>query len=165
MRKRFIYKILGALLLLPLLSGCNDSDDLQAIFIGKTWKLTYINVKDQYGMMDGFTKESLKIFQDSKDAYFINFSGVEESNKISGNIAGKVITAGINGTWSADGKNNQFKADIQNINESDGLAKAFITGLTNASSYSGDMNNLFLYYKPSGSEQTFVLAFHVLKGN
>lgn len=37
--KKNIYKIVGLLLLLPLFSGCNDSDDVAAIFTGKTWKL------------------------------------------------------------------------------------------------------------------------------
>ena len=38
---RNISKILGLLLLLPLFTGCNDSDDVAAIFTGKTWKLNY----------------------------------------------------------------------------------------------------------------------------
>ena len=42
--KKNIYKIVGLLLLLPLFSGCNDSDDVAAIFTGKTWKLNYITV-------------------------------------------------------------------------------------------------------------------------
>ena len=41
---RNISKILGLLLLLPLFTGCNDSDDVAAIFTGKTWKLNYITV-------------------------------------------------------------------------------------------------------------------------
>ncbi|KAB6304116.1 DUF4847 domain-containing protein, partial [Bacteroides xylanisolvens] len=49
--KRSIFQIVGLLLLLPLFSGCNDSDDLQGIFTGKTWKLTYINLKDKGGWM------------------------------------------------------------------------------------------------------------------
>lgn len=39
--KRSIFQIVGLLLLLPLFSGCNDSDDVAAIFTGKTWKLNY----------------------------------------------------------------------------------------------------------------------------
>ena len=42
--KRSIFQIVGLLLLLPLFSGCNDSDDVAAIFTGKTWKLNYITV-------------------------------------------------------------------------------------------------------------------------
>lgn len=42
--KKSIFQIIGLLLLLPLFSGCNDSDDVAAIFTGKTWKLNYITV-------------------------------------------------------------------------------------------------------------------------
>ena len=50
--KRSIFQIVGLLLLLPLFSGCNDSDDVAAIFTGKTWKLTYITLKDGNKMID-----------------------------------------------------------------------------------------------------------------
>ncbi|KAB6299743.1 DUF4847 family protein, partial [Bacteroides xylanisolvens] len=69
--------------------------------------------------------------------------------------------ADLTGTWSANGKNNEFHASVTNVNENDDLAKEFIKGLNNASSYIGDDNGLFLYYNPAGSQQTYVLAFHV----
>ena len=47
---RNISKILGLLLLLPLFTGCNDSDDVAAIFTGKTWKLNYITVDGGHDM-------------------------------------------------------------------------------------------------------------------
>ena len=50
--KKNIYKIVGLLLLLPLFSGCNDSDDVAAIFTGKTWKLNY-NTEDEGHEMIG----------------------------------------------------------------------------------------------------------------
>ena len=37
MKKRLILKVLGLLLLLPMFSGCNDTDDVAGIFTGKTW--------------------------------------------------------------------------------------------------------------------------------
>ena len=165
MKKLLTYKTLWLLLLLPLFSGCNDSDDVQAIFTGKTWRLTYINKKNEHGMMSGFTNESIEIFKKYQDAYTISFTGVEEDSRISGSLSGKVITASLNGTWSANGKDNQFSANVANTSETDGLALEFIKGLNTASSYSGDANNLFLYYTPKGSQQTFVLAFHVKKNN
>ena len=51
MKKRLILKVLGLLLLLPMFSGCNDTDDVAGIFTGKTWKLTYISPKPT--VMDG----------------------------------------------------------------------------------------------------------------
>lgn len=52
MKKRLILKVLGLLLLLPMFSGCNDTDDVAGIFTGKTWKLTYITVKDSHQMFN-----------------------------------------------------------------------------------------------------------------
>lgn len=52
MKKRLILKVLGLLLLLPMFSGCNDTDDVAGIFTGKTWKLTYIT---KANVMDGIT--------------------------------------------------------------------------------------------------------------
>ena len=52
MKKRLILKVLGLLLLLPMFSGCNDTDDVAGIFTGKTWKLTYSTVKDSHQMFD-----------------------------------------------------------------------------------------------------------------
>ena len=160
--KRSIFQIVGLLLLLPLFSGCNDSDDLQGIFTGKTWKLTYINLKDKGGWMNGFSEKSSKILNEKQESYTITFTGTEEDNRISnGAVKGRIITADLTGTWSANGKNNEFHASVTNVNENDDLAKEFIKGLNNASSYIGDDNGLFLYYNPAGSQQTYVLAFHV----
>ena len=160
--KRSIFQIVGLLLLLPLFSGCNDSDDLQGIFTGKTWKLTYINLKDKGGWMNGFSEKSIKILNENQESYTITFRGTEEDNRISnGAVKGRIITADLTGTWSANGKNNEFHASVTNVNENDDLAKEFIKGLNNASSYIGDDNGLFLYYNPAGSQQTYVLAFHV----
>lgn len=133
--KRSIFQIVGLLLLLPLFSGCNDSDDLQGIFTGKTWKLTYINLKDKGGWMNGFSEKSIKILSENQESYTITFTGTEEDNRISnGAVKGKIITADLTGTWSANGKNNEFHASVTNVNENDDLAKEFIKGLNNASS-------------------------------
>lgn len=55
--KKNIYKIVGLLLLLPLFSGCNDSDDVAAIFTGKTWKLNYITVDGGHEMFGFWENE------------------------------------------------------------------------------------------------------------
>ena len=55
--KRSIFQIVGLLLLLPLFSGCNDSDDVAAIFTGKTWKLNYITVDGGHEMFGFWENE------------------------------------------------------------------------------------------------------------
>ena len=112
--------------------------------------------------MNGFSDKSIKILNENQESYTITFTGTEEDNRISnGAVKGRIITADLTGTWSANGKNNEFHASVTNVNENDNLAKEFINGLNNASSYIGDDNGLFLYYNPAGSQQTYVLAFHV----
>lgn len=54
--KKSIFQIIGLLLLLPLFSGCNDSDDVAAIFTGKTWKLNYITVDGGHEMFNFWGK-------------------------------------------------------------------------------------------------------------
>ena len=159
MKKRLILKVLGLLLLLPMFSGCNDTDDVAGIFTGKTWKLTYITKAN-----DNKAREQSMKLLDETGRYVITFNGMEESNIITGTLSGTVITSTFTGSWSANGKDNQFNASIQGGNESsDILAKNFIEGLNNATSYGGDERNLYLYYKPSGSQQTLSLVFHVVK--
>ena len=153
MKKRLILKVLGLLLLLPMFSGCNDTDDVAGIFTGKTWKLTYITVKDSHQMFnfwgnDNKAREQSMKLLDETGRYVITFNGMEESNIITGTLSGTVITSTFTGSWSANGKDNQFNASIQGGNESsDILAKNFIEGLNNATSYGGDERNLYLYYK------------------
>ena len=146
MKKRLILKVLGLLLLLPMFSGCNDTDDVAGIFTGKTWKLTYITVKDSHQMFNFWGNDN---------------KAREQSMKL---LDETVTTSTFSGSRSANGKDNQFNASIQGGNESsDILAKNFIEGLNNATSYGGDERNLYLYYKPSGSQQTLSLVFHVVK--
>lgn len=56
--KRSIFQIVGLLLLLPLFSGCNDSDDVAAIFTGKIWKLNYITVDGGHEMFGFWENEN-----------------------------------------------------------------------------------------------------------
>ena len=149
---RNISKILGLLLLLPLFTGCNDSDDVAAIFTGKTWKLNYITVDGGHDMFPFWENEAqkTKIYDElnKNGTYNVIFEGTVEGDIIKGNIKGTVITTTGNfeGTWSA-------------------LAKNFLEGLNNATSYEGDENNLYLLYKPQSNTQTFRMVFRVVSGN
>lgn len=96
--------------------------------------------------------------------YNVIFEGVAEGDLISGKIRGTVVASySLAGTWSANGKNNDFNANITEGNDGgDKLAKSFIQGLNNATSYEGDNKNLYLLYKPAGSQQTFRMVFRVV---
>ena len=43
--------LLLLLLMLPFVCGCNDSDDVNGIFTGKVWKLTYITKKNDHNLV------------------------------------------------------------------------------------------------------------------
>ena len=116
---RNISKILGLLLLLPLFTGCNDSDDVAAIFTGKTWKLNYITVDGGHDMFPFWENEAqkTKIYDElnKNGTYNVIFEGTVEGDIIKGNIKGTVITTTGNfeGTWSANGKNNKFRKQLR----------------------------------------------------
>ena len=92
---RNISKILGLLLLLPLFTGCNDSDDVAAIFTGKTWKLNYITVDGGHDMFPFWENEAqkTKIYEElnKNGTYNVIFEGTVEGDIIKGNIKGTVI--------------------------------------------------------------------------
>jgi len=168
--KRSIFQIVGLLLLLPLFSGCNDSDDVAAIFTGKTWKLNYITVDGGHDMFDFWgdkQKEKASIEELNKNGtYNIVFDGTVDGDVINGNIKGSVIaTSTFEGKWSANAKNNNFKASVTTAGNYGGdlLAKNFLEGLNAATSYEGDSNNLYLLYKPASGQQTFRMVFRVVK--
>lgn len=110
-----------------------------------------------------------KIYEElnKNGTYNVIFEGTVEGDIIKGNIKGTVITTTGNfeGTWSANGKNNKFEATVEGNNGGDALAKNFLEGLNNATSYEGDENNLYLLYKPQSNTQTFRMVFRVVSGN
>ncbi len=166
-KKKNICRIIGLLLLLPLFSGCNDTDDVAAIFTGKTWKLNYITVDGGHEMFD-FWGDKLKKEASIKElnqngTYNIVFEGIAEGDAINGKIRGTVIKSfALEGSWSANGKNNNFNASVTGNDSGDRLAYNFLEGLNNATSYEGDNKNLYLLYKPKDSKQTFRMAFRVV---
>lgn len=161
---RVIYKILFILMLLPVFSGCNDTDDVAAIFTGKTWKLTMI-AKDgenkMFNFWGGNTDAREKSFEklNLKGTFTVKFEGLVEGDVIQGKTSGKTITSNLEGTWSANAKNNGFNATVNGNDDTDTLARNFLEGLNNAASYQGDENNLYLIYKNQlGSFRMFFRA-------
>lgn len=147
--------LLLLVLLLPLLSGCNDTDDVQKIFTGKTWKLNYITTKNGHEMYNFWgtdaaaaaAREKSMELLSNKSTYQVTFAGTTTDDIIKGSISGKVVASEFSGTWSANAKDQNFKANVTSGKETDILAKKFIEILNQADSYSGDENNLYLNYE------------------
>lgn len=170
MKKRRIYNTLWLLLLLPLFSGCNDTDDVAAIFTGKTWKLNYITVDGEHEMVDFWGADAKQREESYKElnkegTYNVVFEGIPEGEMINGNIRGTLIkNNNFEGTWSANGKTNSFRANVTGSDSGDILAKNFLAGLNCPNStYEGDSNgNLYIIYKPQGGQRTFRIVFRML---
>lgn len=164
-----IGRIVGVLLLLPFFAGCNDTDDVAAIFTGKTWKLNYITVDGGHEMFpfweNGNEAQKRKIYEElnKPGTYNVAFDGTVEGDVIQGSIRGTTISnKSFEGKWNANGKNNKFKATVQGGDDSDVLTTEFLKGLNSATSYEGDENNLYLLYTPKSSNQTFRMVFRVV---
>ncbi|WP_294562421.1 DUF4847 family protein [uncultured Bacteroides sp.] len=170
MKKSFC-KLVGLLLLLPLFTGCNDTDDVAAIFTGKTWKLNYITEDGKHDMFDFWEseaarKKSIDELDNYTGTYNIYFEGAAEGEIINGSLRGTLVRAcSLEGTWGANGKNNDFQANVTAGNYgTDALAKNFLEGLNTATSYEGDTNgNLFILYK--SGQRTFRMVFRVINSN
>lgn len=162
--------LLLLLLMLPFVSGCNDSDDVNGIFTGKVWKLTYITKKnvhkpyDFWGDKDKY-EQSIKNYINKEGAYTIKFEGETTDNVISGKFSGTLLSHSYTGTWSANGESNAFSASVKGSeNDPLGFSNKFVEGLNRATSYKGNYDNLFIYYKDEGGRE-LCLVFHVDKDN
>ena len=160
--------LLFLLLLFPLLSGCNNTDDLSSIFLGKTWKLTDILEKDLSSSSDYWNgnqsaESTSRELVKQGDNCTITFNGTIAGNTINGKISGRATSTTFSGTWRADGESRTFSASATSPSvDSDVLGRAFLDGLNNkATSYSGDENNLYIYFKEG--QKTKCLLFHVQK--
>lgn len=163
-----MYKIISLLALFPLLVGCNDSDDVAAIFTNKTWKLTFIAKDGSDRMYDFWNNEdrrteSLRKLEMS-GAFTVRFDGTVEEELIQGTVSGRTtVDQEFNGTWSANGKSREFRASVAGGESSDALVSNFLKGLSQATAYDGDSNNLYLIYEDKEKQTTFRMFFHVVR--
>lgn len=164
MKKRLILKVLGLLLLLPMFSGCNDTDDVAGIFTGKTWKLTYItkaNGHGRYNFPDIADESNVMEYINGKKTFMLVFSGSVEDDIIQGTFTGSGAI-NTNGTWSANGKNQEFGMKVEKgtpIDSKDRIAEKILEGMRKANSYKGsDSRNLYLYYQTDKEDLCLVFA-------
>lgn len=161
------YRLLLVLLLLPLLSGCNNEDDVAEIFTGKTWKLSRLTNKGSSAPFypgiwnnDKDMEESLNKLNRETAYFTLEFEGEELDGELMGaKISGRGVNASISGTWNADGKSKELTFNLKVIGtENDALGKAFINGLQNVYKYEGDVNSLTLYFKDGGATRVIGLT-------
>jgi hypothetical protein len=148
--------IMMLLMLLPTLTSCNDTDDVQSIFTGRSWKLTYITQKNKHAWykFSDVTDEIYKQYDpvSGTKSFVISFTGIATDELITGDMSG-TGAATLSGTWSANGKTNKFSATVSKSSANDALAKKIVEGLKNATSYTGDNSNLYIYFDYKSSIQ------------
>ena len=158
--------ILFLLLSLPILSACDQTDDVLEIFTGKNYKLT--NIFDSKGRVciDAYfigasaetKEESMK--QWAKEGNFtIGFTGAEVNGVVTGEYSGKGAHTTFSGKWKANGDSNAFSTEQGDPSGSeDLLAKVFINAIKTAEKYEGDTNgNLTIYFKENGTDKYLLL--------
>lgn len=151
---------------LSLFCSCNNADDVQQIFTGKTWRLTYItkaNGHAWYKFPDVTTAnyESYDPINGTR-AFYITFSGSTSNDVINGTFAG-TGSVNINGKWEADGKSNRLLMNVGGVSvvdpTNDHLGNRIAEGLKKVTSYGGNTQNLYLYYKLDETNETLCLVF------
>jgi hypothetical protein len=168
---RFAYLWVFALFFL-FFAGCNQTDDLKRIFIGKTWKLTEIRYDNgdlckDYWMTasGGFDQEAFEVSYKQKavrESFTLILSGVESKGKASGQYVGRAANVALSGNWFADGESRAFQTFYQSMEtDKDVLGRAFANAIKNAEFYRGDYDNLTIYFK-EGQRRKYLLM-HVLK--
>lgn len=130
----FIKNIFYIFFSLLVLTACSNEDDIDEIFIGRTW------------YMNGATINGMKLNSDIKNfytdagesAYYISFSA--------GTFTG-VLSEGVffSGTWSADGKKQTILIDIkQKPNTQTIFDKQIFNIISSANSYNSGADFLHL---------------------
>lgn len=158
-------------LFVPVLSACDQEDDVIDIFTGKTWYLTYIAVDGQNKMYDfwqGNEQAREKSFRTLiGDNYTLIFEGANVNDVARGTFNGRATNATADGDWSADGNNRELNITVKHSGTDADiyLGKAFMDGLKNAFKYGGDNRNLYIYYKDGATVKFLSFAPQRNTGN
>ncbi len=158
------------LLAMPMLTACDNEDDIKEIFTGKVWKLSYIYAEGAYSIPidfwegDAAKEEASRTLRDVEGNYIVEFSGAEMDGVFKGSVNGRIVNSTFSGQWQADAATHTLT--ISNLTfggnaETDVQAVNFKRGLQNVYRYTGDSNGLYLHYKENTMER--VLALFVSK--
>lgn len=132
-----INKILKVFIMLSIcvvvFTSCDKEDDIDDIFVGKTWYVTGATING-----NSLTGDEIKQLYVSPSSYMIHFSS---DNTFSGTL---VAGSHISGSWDADGKRQKISMHFtqsENVNQST-VSSNIYNILKDAATYSGDVNNI-----------------------
>ncbi len=126
-------------LMLPLLAACSEEDDIDAIFMGRTWRLSTI-MQGNTPLYEPDSEEQKEIVTSNKDSYIIVFTA--------NTFSGKTLKEPFNGIWSVDAENRKIHFDFKDGEKpSETVSKKMIEILQNAVKYEGDTRRLEIHQK------------------
>lgn len=132
----YIFKFTLLCLLLPLFYGCNEEDDIDGIFIGKTWYVTNLLKANSNNTL--LEENDWNTLANNRSKYLISFSN-ETFHAQAGDYT-------FEGKWSVDGKKQAIHFIINdNIVGTDVISREFIKILKEASTYKGTYTYLRIY--------------------
>ncbi|MGL5272266.1 MAG: DUF4847 family protein [Phocaeicola sp.] len=144
--------LLYLLLTLPFLCGCNNEDDLEAIFQSGTWNVanlfTTTNWKDD--------NKGTEIYTDGSQVETFNKMAIlfQADGNITGTLSNNVT---LKGTWSADASKRTITINISNTVTYTGLNKIVVDQLKETKHYRGDSNFLRL---ANAAQNKFIQLAH-----
>lgn len=155
-KKLFIELLIIAML--PILTACNVSDDVNEIFASGTWKLTNITLENSRQMIDlwgndvAARQKSLNLMEEA-GTFNLTFHSGETTDGVT---SGVFDVQGDNrygtGRWTANGNSSSRTLSLSDFHlngsgETDIIAKTFLSGLQHSIRYSGDSQYLYIYYE------------------
>lgn len=152
MKYKLVWLLLSAIW---ICNSCNDEDDIKAIFVGKTWKLS--NYYTTTNWKDDDDRKPVYTFPEGKDALeAINTAGKYVITFSEKTFAAQGGDNNFSGTWEADGKKNTLVFHItSSTSPSSKLSKDFFEAVKNAGYYRGDANIIKIYAEDQKSYMQF----------
>lgn len=149
MKKSILFLI--TFLIVTLLSGCNDTENVKELVTGKHWRLISFYDKNGNKILDRYP-DANKIFIANPDGFYLSFA---DDNT----FKGKGAKCSFSGTWRGDGKSNFFSMNITQMSgsETDLVAIDFISAVKETTVYKSGYNNLSLYYKNKNEYMSFFI--------
>lgn len=132
--------VLYLILTLPLLSGCNNEDNVDEIFVSGTWNVgNFYNGGDWDKLNDGarpaYTKED-----DLKALNYLTVTFMED-----GTLQGRMNNGTFTANWKANGEDRTISiTQLRTTATPSGKSKQLVEALENAAYYKGDSKVLKL---------------------
>jgi len=132
--KKYISIVVSLLISLVLFSSCSREDDIEEIFVGKTWYMVGGELNGQ-----ALNTEVKSFYDSGKTCYLINF----QANTFTGTLSSGTT---FSGRWNVNAKTRALSLTISNdANPSIPFDRNIYSVLKKISYYEGDSNILILY--------------------